>query len=844
MVVKYSIGQRPEDLNKNAMSTIDDNLNNAFCKNRVVFWYDELGESREQFDEVELPNVEKVTVEHNAFAIKYRILRLEKEQKFLLYFPHKRPDNADNWLLDIELSNFVFDTEQSALFLQEMGLGYTYKELVQQHIGFFGARERRQQFMELFNATDSVKTLKYKMLSVVFNTDNYDLQTLMQAYANSYFTNLEKLNKDLERYNLKDFIWKEIKDKYKYEESEQNIYEFTIEVFENSFPLTQKTGLTADARLILSSWRDSFTMRESYQKISAEIAGILKIEELLQNSNLEDIMEDELFELTDQKIIFELVHLLLNQDISYDRFQKIIKARESKFWFSGYKHLYRALENAFLLFNLIAKVNVEYDVAETAIKAYVENNYKIDFHYRKFYEHFYQSNKKNIIKHLLDRVEKMYVNEWLFVGGNTYQKLLNDKKEWRFNDMLMQRDFFDAKVSPILEKQKIVVIISDALRYECGVELASEINRISKFNAELEMMVSVIPSYTQLGMASLLPHKRMSFAGESDAVLVDGLSSIGTESREKILQYNTQRTVKTMQAREFIQMKSADRRLIIRDCEILYLYSNKIDKAGDDKMTENEVFDAARQEIVQLKDLVVAATSANASRVLVTSDHGFIYQDSAVEGSDFVETKFKGETFKENRRFVLGKKLLNDDAAMHFRASDLMIDSDAEVLIAKGINRFKVKGAGSRFVHGGASLQETIIPLLDISKGREDTVRTVEIDIIQSHNRITTNSLPVEFVQKEPVSEKVLPLELKAFIEAKDDKVLSDVFHFIFDFTGDEHRQRAKRFVFHMVADAAHSYRNQTVDLVLQTPIENTKRWQEYKRFGYNLNISFTSDFD
>lgn len=826
------------------MNAINNNLENAFRQNRVVFWYDELGESREQFEDVVLPNVKKVIVEHNAFSIKYRILRLEREQKFLLYFPYKRPDNTENWLLDVELSNFVFDTEQSALFLQEMGLDYTYKDLVQQHIGFFGARKRRQQFVELFNSTDSARILKYKMLSVVFNTDNYDLQTLVQAYANSYFTNLERLNKELELYNLKNFIWQEITDKYKYEKSGQNIYEFIIEVFENSFSLTQKTGLTADARLILSSWRDSFTMRESYQKISAEIADILKIEELLQDSDLEDIVEDELFELTDQKIIFELVHRLLNQDISHNRFQKIIKTRESKFWIPGYKHLYRALESAFRLFELIAKVNIAHDVVETAIKAYVKDDYKIDFHYRKFYEHFHQSSKKNIIKQLLDRVERIYVNEWLFTGGNAYQKLLNNKKEWCFDGMMMQRNFFEYKVNPILEKQKVVVIISDALRYECGVELTSEINQISKFNAELEMMVGVIPSYTQLGMASLLPHKRLSFADESDSVLTDGLSSMGSENREKILQYNTQRKAKTMHARDFLQMKSVDRRLVIRDYEILYLFSNKIDKAGDDKMTENEVFEAARQEIVQLKDLVVAATSANASRVLVTSDHGFIYQDSLVEESDFVETKFKGETFKENRRFVLGRKLVNDDSAMHFKARALMIDSDAEVLIAKGINRFRVKGAGSRFVHGGASLQETIIPLLDISKGREDTVRTVEIDIIQSHNRITTNSLPVEFVQKEPVSEKVLSLEVKAFIQAKDGKVLSDQFQFIFDFTGDEHQQRAKRFVFHMISDAAHSYRNQMVDLVLQTPIENTTRWQDYKRFGYNLNISFTNDFD
>lgn len=826
------------------MSALNDNLKDAFEQHRVVFWYDATGESREQYDEIQLTGVEKIEVEHNAFALKYKILRQEKSKKFLLYFPYERPANEDNWLLDIELSHFVFDTEQSALYLQEMGLDYTYKNLVKDHLQFFGAKDRRQQFVELFNKTDTAADLKYKMLSIVFSTDNYDLQTLVQAYANSYFSNWEKLTRDLDRYNLKDFLWKEIREKYKYQNDEQNIYEFVIEIFENSFPLTKKSGLTADARLVLSSWRDSYTMRDSYRRMSAEIANILKIEDILQDAPLDEIIEDELFELTDQKIIYELVHHLLNQDISQDRFHKIIKTRESTFWFSTYKHLYRALENAFSLFQEIDESKTDYQTAEKAIDAYVNGDFKIDFYYRKFYEHFHQAEKQNIIKHLIEQVEKTYVNEWLFTRGNAYQKLLNDKTEWHFDQILMQNDFFHKKVKPIIERQKLVVIISDALRYECGSELADEINRISKFTATIEPMVSMIPSYTQLGMASLLPHQKLSFDGTSDRVLADGISTSGTENREKILIHHSKKSAKAMLAREFTHLKTTERRELIRDHEIIYLYSNKIDQAGDDKMTENEVFKAARAEIEHLKDLVVAATSANASRILVTADHGFIYQDSAVDESDFIETKFKGDTFKVNRRFVLGSKLIDDERSLHFSAKNLKIDSPVDILIAKGINRFKVKGAGSRFVHGGASLQETLVPVLDISKGREETVRHVDIDIIQSHNRITTNSLPVEFIQKEPVSEKILPIEIKAFIQAKDGKILSDIFSFIFDFKGKEHQQRSKQFTFHMSSEAGHSYRNQTVDLVLQTPIPGTSRWRDLKKFSYQLNISFTTDFD
>ena len=826
------------------MSAINNNLNNAFRHHRVIFWYDETGDSREQFDAVTLPGVEKVIMDYNSFAIKYRILRLEKEQKFLLYFPYKCPEDSANWLLDIQLSNFVFDTDPSALRLQEMNLDYTYKEFIHSHIEFFAAKDRREQFAEIFNVTDSHRILRHKMVSMVFGTENYDLQTLVQAYANSYFTNLDKLNKDLERYNLKDFLWEEIANKYKYEKEGQNIYEFIIEVFENSFSLTKKTGLTFEARLILSSWRDSYTMRESYQKMSEKISLALKIESLLQDCELDTIIEDEVFELVDQKIIYELINLLLTKRITYDKLNQIIKARESTFWFPQYKNIYQSLDHAFSLFELIENVSFKYGNAEDAVKSYVSNDYKIDLHYRKFYENFHASKKQNIIKRLIERVENMYVNEWLFTGGNAYQNRLNDKKVWRFESMIMQRSFFDVKVKPILNRQKVVVIISDALRYECGVELSDEINRISKFNSELDMMISAIPSYTQLGMASLLSHKRLSFEANSDNVLVDGLSSLGTDNREKVLQYHNQKNVKTIQARDFLKLKSAERREVIKSFDIIYMYSNKIDKVGDDKMTENEVFSAASQEISNIKDLVVAVTSANASRVLVTSDHGFIYQDSVVRESDFIESKYKGDTFKENRRFVLGKNLYGDNTAMSFKSNDLFIDSDVDVLIAKGINRYKVKGAGSRFIHGGASLQETIIPLLDITKGREETVKTVEVDIIQSHNRITTNNLPIEFVQSEPVGEKVLPIEIRAYIEAKDGKVLSNVFTYIFDFTGDENRQRSKQFTFHMISDAADNYRGQMVELVLQIPIEKTTLWQEYKRFGYNLNISFTNDFD
>jgi hypothetical protein len=55
---------------------------------------------------------------------------------------------------------------------------------------------------------------------------------------------------------------------------------------------------------------------------------------------------------------------------------------------------------------------------------------------------------------------------------------------------------------------------------------------------------------------------------------------------------------------------------------------------------------------------------------------------------------------------------------------------ETEALIPKSINRIRIQGAGSRFVHGGSSLQEIVVPVLEINKARKSDIEQVEMDII------------------------------------------------------------------------------------------------------------------
>ena len=84
------------------------------------------------------------------------------------------------------------------------------------------------------------------------------------------------------------------------------------------------------------------------------------------------------------------------------------------------------------------------------------------------------------------------------------------------------------------------------------------------------------------------------------------------------------------------------------------------------------------------------------------------------------------------------------------------------------------QGAGSRFVHGGASLQEIVIPVIEISKKRKSDIEFVDVDIISGSSNITSNSFGVSFYQKQPVADKILQRQLKAGIYSANNKLISE----------------------------------------------------------------------
>ena len=61
-------------------------LSEQFNKHRFIFWYDEDGTMEELVTGMEIEGVEILTLDHNAFSLKYRIQTEEQpERGFLIY---------------------------------------------------------------------------------------------------------------------------------------------------------------------------------------------------------------------------------------------------------------------------------------------------------------------------------------------------------------------------------------------------------------------------------------------------------------------------------------------------------------------------------------------------------------------------------------------------------------------------------------------------------------------------------------------------------------------------------------------------------------------------------------
>ena len=829
-------------------SQIQTALTRLFDKHRIIFWYDTKQELRGDFETVSIPHVEKLEIANNEYSLKYRVLRESPDQKFLLYKEGPQPEDLDNWLLDVQLAHGEFRTDQVAIWLSELELGLEFAEVAQAHAEFFQAIKRKDALKKLLKSDDTAGQLRLKMLAVCAGSEprmDSVVETLLQQLAEERDDGIRLI----ERCGLDSFLWEQLTRFYGYEAGEPSLRDFVIELFKSCYAMGTDgdVKLTGDALVFLKRWKDSRQFEQGFETLSAECAEVLGIEQDLGKRDFRDLVELDYFRLIDQKIISDLVRAVVGRTVTSGDVALWVRQRRQGHWYGEFRHLYEAIEFAARFVQKLGESRLIMDSLSDGVQRYSRSWYQLDQLYRKFTYHVRMSGQASLMGELSEQVENLYSNNYLLKLGDGFQVHVDAAPRWEAYPVVQQKAFFEHWVRPYLRKDKrICVIISDAMRYEIGDELLGLIRQEDRYSAELEPALSTLPSYTQLGMAALLPNKSLVIAdNDTGTVLVDGQSSQGTVNRTKILQAALDGRGQAVKAEDFMQLNREDSRELLKGNDVLYIYHNRIDHTGDKMHSEGQAFEAAEQTLDDLIRLIKKLTAANANNLLITADHGFIYQNRELDESDFLGDAVSGDDIRyRDRRFVLGKGLSASPAFHHFSSEQLGLDGDMEVQIPKSINRLRLKGSGSRFVHGGASLQEVVIPVLKVNKKRQSDVSAVEVDILRGASSvITSGQLAVTLYQSGPVTEKVQPRHLRAGIYTQSGELISDSHELSFDLTSENPRERELqvRFVLSRKADEANG---QEVFLKLEEQHAGTSHYKEYKSLRYLMRRSFTSDFD
>jgi hypothetical protein len=201
------------------------------------------------------------------------------------------------------------------------------------------------------------------------------------------------------------------------------------------------------------------------------------------------------------------------------------------------------------------------------------------------------------------------------------------------------------------------------------------------------------------------------------------------------------------------------------------------------------------------------------------------------------------EWLNKNRRFALGRGVAADPSVKIFAADDIGLVGDFQAAFPLSLGRFPLKGSGKRYVHGGLSLQEVVVPVVRIHKARADDTDRVEVELMRVPAKITTGQVSLAFYQDRPVADKTLSRTLSVGVFAPDGTPLSEVRLVIFDSADPEPRRRETSVVLTM-ARAADDYNNQEVEFRLVETILGTTQETVYKTHRVKLQKPFASDFD
>ena len=776
---------------------IQEQLNTEFCKEetRVIFWFDDKGEYEDEVSELQLDHAKLHILDGtNWLYSKWLLNESDTESKYLVYAPFPKPSDAENPLADMYYYSVPYYTDRVSQMAQEIGIDNRFKEHLAQYSNFWKNKNRIEKFKELGIDHFNVESIDIGLIAVLTDVKTPNFEEITRHLV---LNNSEAYIKSLADYGLLEKFWKLCEKYFGYQSENPNVDDMavcmlltyasvalkdTLPDVLRSYVLKKKNDVVVFVRNMMDNvfYQDAFDALS--EKVDKTLRVVSKIRDELkkdagkarnQSAQLLDIVSCDAFKELDNILIDwaldQLNDEILDAQIDGMNLAQIAEQRTAKSCHFGnvYKNEYHAIKYAYQMMKAVSVLEVTSDI-KAMVADYQKQTYLVDSYYRWFYSAYDCIEDAERFSKVRERIENMY--------SFTYLQKVTPKWNQELTNNLMadtglkrQEDFYRNYLKAYEGKNRVIVIISDAFRYECAKELMERLELDEKCTPKLECMISSLPSVTSVGMASLLPHNELQVDDKLN-VTVDGHSCSDLTSRDKILKAQKENNI----ALAFDEVASANKekiRELLQKKNIVYIYHNQVDARGDKPASENEVFTACSEAIEEIHKLIKKLTGyISAPKFFITADHGFLYKRDKLQEFDKVSYDREICTYS-NKRFLLTTKEVREPG-MKSRLMTYM--NNLYVTTPIGADIFKVAGGGQNYVHGGSSLQEMLIPVIELTMNTRAVAYDYVDVILTSVNRKVTNLITYfDFIQTEKVTDTMKARSLVAYFTTEDGEKIS-----------------------------------------------------------------------
>lgn len=530
-------------------------------------------------------------------------------------------------------------------------------------------------------------------------------------------------------------------------------------------------------------WRVRTDLREIYaecaQKVEEEL-GLAKID-----FSLDQIAEVETFPGIEKALQGHVERSL--HDRATDELIDLIRRRQAGFWAERRPEV----QARWMLIDGAAQLLREADRVEKELKTRGENVKQIITAYtdgdrpwclldtwhqqmERRYHDFEAGAGDDLhdIEKLIAKARQRYMG----VGSMLAERFLRRYREAKFKakGVLQQREIFEKRIKPQIERGKIAYVLVDALRYEMGRSLAKMLT--PDFEVQLEAALATPPTITEVGMAALLPG-----AHEGAKVLAAGSGKLAFVIKDTILKDRKDR-VKYIQTRAgvgFFECKLAD--LLpnpkakikngIAGAGLILVTSQEIDELceGDNVPTARKMMEGVLND---LRRAFRNLSGLGVERIVFTADHGYVFGEEL--DSDMKIDAPGGDTVDLHRRVWVGRGGGASDSFLRAKLADFGLAGDLEIAVPWNFACFKVKGGASAYFHGGLSPQELIIPVATLQPlKREQSARLPEIEweLIPGSPKISTRFFSVKITGEASGLFRVEPPKVRIEIRHKNEVI-------------------------------------------------------------------------